>query len=155
VKRVYFGLTLAALVLSACGGASGRLAVQDAWSRPTAAGNNAAVYMVVNNGGSSDDVLLGARADFARAVEMHETMAVDDGMDMGDDEGGMDMGAMQMMPLDSLLIPAGEEITFAPGAYHVMLVDIQEKMVEGESFTITLNFEQAGDVEVEVLVGDK
>jgi hypothetical protein len=153
VKRVYFGLALAVMLLSACA-ASGRLAVQDAWSRPTAAGNNGAVYLVVSNGGSSDDVLLGASADIARAVEMHETMAVDTSEEESSEHSGMDMGddAMQMMPLDSLLIPAGEEVTFTPGAYHVMLVEIQEELVEGESFMITLHFEQAGDVEVEVVV---
>ena len=159
MKRAWFVLAVGTMLVSACGGASGRLAVQDAWARPTAAGNNGAVYMLVSNGGS-DDVLLGASTDLARAVEIHQTMAMDDDVDMGDEEGmdhsdmGMDMDAMQMAPVASLEIPAGEEVIIAPGGYHVMLVDLQTDLVAGESFTITLHFEQAGDVEVEVLVGD-
>lgn len=163
MKRSFVVLAVACLALTACGGASGRLAVQEAWARPTAAGNNGAVYMLVSNGGS-DDVLLGASAEIARAVEIHETMAVDEStdedddsmdhsdMDLGGDDEALDMDAMQMMPVDSLAIASGEEVAFAPGGYHVMLVDLQVDLIEGESFVVTLHFEQAGDVEVDVLV---
>ena len=118
MKRSLVVLAVACLVLSACGG-SGGLAVQDAWARPASADSNGAVYMLVSNGGA-DDVLLGASADVARAVEIHETMAAEDEMDMDDEEGmdhsehmsgsddmGMDTDVMQMAPVDSLAIPSG------------------------------------------------
>jgi copper(I)-binding protein len=47
-------------------------------------------------------------------------------------------------------IPAGGSVAFAPGGLHVMLMDLQRPMVEGESFTMTLMLEDGGEIPVEV-----
>jgi hypothetical protein len=154
---------LALSLLAACGQRTGDMRVEDAWARPAAAGANAAVYFELRNATGVDDVLLGASSGAARAVEMHQSMMMGadelDGMVAGG-QGEHDMGdmvgedVMQMSPVASLALPAGGEIVFEPGSYHVMLVDLREALAAGDQFTLTLHFEQAGDVVVEVEVGE-
>ena len=171
MKRIITISLLTALLLAACGSAGGQLAIQDAWARPSAAGNNGAVYLQISNG-PDEDTLTGASADLARAVEIHESRMVEaeEDADHGHDhsegdhehegdshadtaEGGMeDMATMQMRPVESLSLAAGEAVLFEPGGFHVMLIDLQQDLVEGQTFTITLHFAEAGDVEVEVVV---
>ncbi|MBX9756541.1 MAG: copper chaperone PCu(A)C, partial [Pseudomonadaceae bacterium] len=49
-------------------------------------------------------------------------------------------------------IPAGGEAKFAPGGNHLMLFGLQKPLVAGERFPLTLEFEKAGKVEVEVVI---
>lgn len=153
-------LLVGALLLSACGG-NGSVSVQDAWARPAAAGANAAVYFQLHNGSGQDDVLLGASSDSARAVELHESMVMGtedmEGMSESDQSGedmeGMQMGdVMQMVPVESLTLGAGQDVVFEPGGYHVMLIDLPTALQEGDQINITLHFQQAGDIEVPVSV---
>jgi copper(I)-binding protein len=59
---------------------------------------------------------------------------------------------MQQVP--SVEIPAGGEITFAPMAYHVMLLELKDRslLADGKHFPLTMHFEKSGDVTVEVSV---
>jgi copper(I)-binding protein len=54
----------------------------------------------------------------------------------------------------SVAVPAKGDLTFAPMAYHVMLLDLKDRSVlrDGQHFPLTLNFEKAGPVKVEVSV---
>jgi copper(I)-binding protein len=92
-------------------------------------------------------------------------MAMGDSMDMGGseddmdhsmddsmDDGEMDMGAMVMQQIMALDLPAGETVNLEPGGYHVMLIDLAEPLVEGESFEVTLDFAEAEDLTVDVVV---
>jgi copper(I)-binding protein len=52
-----------------------------------------------------------------------------------------DMMKMQHVP--SVEIPAGGEVTFAPMAYHVMLLNLKDRSLlsDGKRFPLTLHFE--------------
>jgi copper(I)-binding protein len=64
---------------------------------------------------------------------------MDDG-EMGD----MDMGAIVMQQLtDGLELTAGETVTFEPGSYHVMLLDLVEPLEVGDEVEVTLEFAEA------------
>lgn len=39
-----------------------------------------------------------------------------------------------------------------PGSYHLMFVGLQRRLVEGERETVTLEFERAGEIEVELTI---
>lgn len=144
------------------------------WARtsPMAADAGAA-YMELTSG--SDDRLVSVSVDpsVAGTTEIHETVAADtsstdasdsDGSEMGESDGmgtddssmtgdgDMPMdGAMTMRELtDGLELPAGETIALEPGGYHIMLLDLVEPLVEGDSFELTLSFETAGEVTVTV-----
>jgi periplasmic copper chaperone A len=138
VKRAVLALAgiLIVSILTACGAQSGEgIQVVDAWVRPAPmAGGTGAAYMQISNEGPGDDTLIGVRANFAESAEMHETVQQD--------------GMATMHLVDSIALPAGGSITFEPGGYHVMLINIAEPMQPGESVTLTLVFEQMGEMQI-------
>jgi copper(I)-binding protein len=122
------------LALTAC--QPGVLRVEEAWGRPGVAGENSGAYFrIVNPGG--EDTLLSVVGDVAAAVEIHQTVM----------EG--DIVRMEMQ--DSVVVPAGG-LEFEPGDLHVMLIGLRQDLEPGDSFPLTLNFEQAGPVVVNVEV---
>jgi periplasmic copper chaperone A len=115
------------------------LHIEHPWSRempPVAP--TAAAYFVVHNQGQQADRLLSVQTPAAGKAEMHEHVHAD--------------GVMKMQQVKSVEVPAGGEVKFAPMAYHVMLFDLERQMKDGERFPLTLRFEKAGEVEVEVAV---
>jgi hypothetical protein len=138
--RKFFVLTLALLIaLSACS-APGEMEVHQAWVRPTAQGENAAVYLTLHNHSTTEDELTGATTTVADIVEIHETT--------------MENDVMQMQRIPSLPIAADEEIIFTPGGLHIMLIDIKQELVLGEHIGITLNFKNHEDIVIEVHIED-
>ncbi|CAD5109799.1 copper chaperone PCu(A)C [Zestomonas carbonaria] len=118
---------------------AGDLHIEHPWSRempPTAP--TAAAYFAVQNKGAEADRLLGVDTPAAGKAELHEHVHA----------GEM----MKMQQVQSVEIPAGGEARFAPGGYHVMLFDLEKQYRDGERFPMTLHFEKAGDVAVEVVV---
>jgi periplasmic copper chaperone A len=94
-----------------------------------------AVFMTITNDGDAADRLVAAETDVATTVEIHEVADVE--------------GVMQMRPLeDGLAIEPGDAIELMPGGYHIMLIDLQQDLLAGETFDLALTFEQAGDVTV-------
>lgn len=96
-----------------------------------------AFYLKVTNNGDEADRLVKIESDIAAVIEIHN-------VEMND-------GAMTMVPQhDGVEIPAHGEVEFAPASYHVMLIGITESLIDGEEFTATLFFENAGEVEITV-----
>jgi copper(I)-binding protein len=125
------------LALSACG-AQQELTVSDIWARPGIAEGNTGVFFIVDNPTTQDARLLSAVSDVAQAVELHKTTMTD--------------GVMQMSPQEFVAIPAGEQVIFQPGDLHVMLINLNRQLNVGDSFELTLNFEQAGEITLNVTV---
>lgn len=118
---------------------AGELHIDHPWSRempPVAP--TAAAYFVVHNKGDQDDRLLAIETPVAGKAEIHEHAHV----------GGM----MKMQQVPNVVIPAGGEVKFAPMGYHVMLFDLKQQARDGDRFPLTLTFEKAGQVQVEVAV---
>tara|TARA_Y100000758_G_scaffold33175_1_gene21791 strand:+ start:2535 stop:3017 length:483 start_codon:yes stop_codon:yes gene_type:complete len=132
------GCALAQLV-SAHEFEAGELHIDHPWSRalPPVAPTGAA-YLSISNHGDSADTLMGARTDIAGKVEIHEHVHAD--------------GVMKMQRVDSLTIEPGATLTFAPGSYHLMLFQLKQPLAAGDSYPITLQFANAGEVEVQVKV---
>lgn len=118
----------------------GDLEIVDPFARATPP--NAPVsagYMVIRNTGSEADRLLGGTTTFADRIEVHEMAMDGEVMKMREIEGGLE-------------IPAGGEVTLAPGGFHLMFMKITEQLKEGEVRKVTLQFEKAGTVELELPV---
>lgn len=143
--------------------------VLEPWARASADGQkNGAAYMVIRGGESADRLIAATvSTDIAARAEIHETVMADaDGTDsqadgdMGTGGNGMSSnggdhgsgGAMTMREVEAIEIPAGEEVALEPGGYHVMLMELVEPLVAGDTFDLTLTFENAGDVTVTVEV---
>lgn len=120
---------------------AGDLTIDHPWSRATPQGARvAAGYASIRNNGSEADRLIEVRSDLAASAEIHE-MAVDGN------------GVMTMRPLaDGIEIAAGEEVRLEPGSFHIMFMNPEKQLVEGDNFAGTLVFEKAGEVEVEFAV---
>lgn len=118
----------------------GDLVIEGAWTRQTPPRAKAGgAYARITNTGTADDRLVGGSAPFAGRVEIHE-MAIDDGI-------------MTMRKLkDGLTIPAGETVELKPGSYHVMLLDMTDPPRQGGTASLTLVFDKAGEVALELPV---
>ncbi len=114
------------------------LKVEAPWARPTVQGQAAGGGFLRIVGGPAGDKLLGASTDIAARVELH-TMSMDDNV-------------MRMRQIDSIDVPAGKAVDLAPGGLHVMFMDLKTPLKTGSSFPLTLRFEKAGAVKVDVKV---
>lgn len=136
-------LVLSLLLLSAVALAhnveKGDLQIRHPWSRATPGGAKVGVgYMEIRNRGKQAERLLGASSPVAQRVEMHVTRR----------EGEV----VQMRQVESFAIPARQRIELHPGGGHFMLVDLARPLKKGERVPLTLRFERAGEVEIEMEV---
>ncbi len=112
--------------------------MSDAYARATiAAVKTGAVYLRITNAGEADK-LRGATTAAADRAELHLHKT--------------DNGVMSMVEVKCIGIPAGGTVTFAPGSLHVMLFGVRSPLIEGEAITLTLAFDKAGEVQVNVPV---
>ena len=139
MKKIIILVVALAIIMSACS-TPGDIEVHQPWVRPTSQGENAAVYLTLHNHASESYELTGASSNVADVVEIHESRLEND--------------VMQMNMLSSLPIAADEEINFAPGGLHIMLVNIKQELVLGEHIGIILHFKNHEDIVVEVHVED-
>ena len=133
-----FILLLIILITSACEKSNG-IVVLDAWARPGFRGDNSAVYLIINNQTNQGDGLIGANSDVAGGTEIHLSK-----MDAA--------GTMTMERQDLVIIPAKDSIELAPGGLHIMLVILGKDLSVGDTFPVTLEFQRAGDITIEVEV---
>ncbi|HEU4838547.1 MAG TPA: copper chaperone PCu(A)C [Micavibrio sp.] len=99
-----------------------------------------AVFVTLFNPQASVEKLLGVSSDKAPIVEIHQSY-----IDEAD-------GTMQMRKVESVEILPSQQVQFKPGGYHIMLIDLAEPLVEGQTFNVVLKFQNAGDVSVPVIV---
>ncbi len=140
-------LMLVVMSLGACGATQPPIVVSEAWARPTSdgmddghahdMGMSSAVYLkIVSNAG--EDRLLGATSAVGATIETHAVEHAD--------------GVMKMFRVDGVPVPANGTVELKPGGYHLMLLDLAEPLVAGDTFTVTLQFERAGAIAAEVTV---
>ena len=136
-------LILAAPVLLALPAAAqevraGDIVISQPWSR--AAGQNAtgAGFLTLRNTGAAPDRLVGASSPAARVTELHTHLR----------EGEV----MRMRPVTAIDIPAGQTVTLQPGGLHLMLIGLQAALAQGATVPVTLRFERAGEVTVQLAV---
>lgn len=119
---------------------SGDIRVDHPWSRPTPPGTSMGVgYLSITNGSDQDVVLVRAETPRAGRVSIHQTTMTD--------------GVMRMQPLSGgLSVPAGQTVELKPHGYHLMLEQLRQPLAEDERVPLTLYFDQAAAVEVELAV---
>jgi copper(I)-binding protein len=137
-------LTLAALLfvgLTVWAAEIARIEVAGAWARPTIGqGRTSAAYMTIANKGDTRDMLKSARTPKAKAVELHQTTMTADGV-------------MQMRKVEGAVpIEAGASLVLKPGGTHLMLLGLEDALRAGEELILTLEFVNAGVVDVVVPV---
>ncbi|MBW7851567.1 MAG: copper chaperone PCu(A)C [Rhodospirillales bacterium] len=118
----------------------GDIAITGAWARASAGPvPNGAAFMAIANNGKEADKLMAADADVAKAAELHTHIH--------------DGGVMKMRQVPAIDLPAGQTVMLQPGGFHVMFMGLKEPLKEGATFPLTLTFERAGKVTLDVAVG--
>lgn len=115
--------------------------VEEAYARAVGASAMAgAAFMQITNQSGQDDVLIAAKTDASAMAELHTHIENADGvMMMREIEGGIKLAV-------------GETAIMKRGGDHVMLMGLNNSLDNGEVVTITLTFEKAGDIVIEVPV---
>ena len=104
------------------------LYIRDAWSRESMMVDLAgAAYMTIHNNTDDDDALISVSSPAAGVTEIHESSMDED-------------GAMAMMHVEEIPIPAHADTELKPGGFHVMLIDLVEPLAEGDDVELTLEF---------------
>ena len=116
---------------------AGELTIDHPMSRPSAA-RNGAVYMTIENKGAAPDRLVAASTPRAGKAELHTHI--------------MDGDIMRMRQVEAIDLPAGGKAELKPGGFHVMLLGLTAPLKEGDRYTLTLEFQKAGKVPIEVWV---
>lgn len=98
-----------------------------------------AAYLKLTNRGDTADRLVSASGEVARQIEIHES--------------NIEQSIVSMRPVaDGIHIAAGETVELVPGGYHLMLIGLSRPLAEGEKVPVTLTFEKAGEIEVELAI---
>jgi copper(I)-binding protein len=130
----------AALALAAaplCAAHTAGIEAVKPWSRPAAAGGNGVGYLTLVNHGKAD-VLTGAQTPLAQRVEMHAS--------------SMAGGVMRMASEPRVPVPAGGQVSFAPGGRHLMLIGLKKPLKIGDKVPATLRFASGANLQVDFVV---
>ena len=117
----------------------GDLMIDHPWARASIGqAPNGAAYMALMTKGSETDRLVAVESDVAKRIELHTHL--------------MEDGVMKMRQVEAIEVAPGEPTVLKPGGLHVMLMGLKEPLVEGQRFPLTLVFEKAGRVQIEVAI---
>ncbi len=128
-------------VANACDGDK-EIKIKDSWVRASMGSSHmTAAYMNITNKSDEADVLYKVTSKQAGKIELHKIVTDD-------------KGVSQMVQIDKIAIPAGQEVKLAPKGLHIMLFDLKGDLVDGEKIKLTLYFEKAGAIKLKVPVKD-
>jgi copper(I)-binding protein len=117
----------------------GDLQIDHPWARALpAVAKNGAVYLEIRNAGTASDRLVAISTPAAESAELHRTQ--------------VDGAIARMGELVTLEIKPGDSALLHPGGPHIMLNGLKLPLKAGTEFPLTLRFERAGPVELEIRV---
>lgn len=112
---------------------AGDLSIFEPWVRTTT-NDVSAGYLRVENAGP-DDTLVSAKTNVSQMVQLHEVVTEGATSKMQPKEGGFP-------------VPAQGALELKPGGFHIMLMNLAEPLVEGDSVELELTFEKAGTIKL-------
>ncbi|WP_052134396.1 copper chaperone PCu(A)C [Sphingomonas sp. 37zxx] len=120
-------------------GARGPVAIIQPWAPAMPSGaSTGAGYMTILNNQPVEDRLISASSPWAEQVTLHRSSTID--------------SVSRMREVDRLSISAKTEIVMAPGGLHLMFTGLYAPFVAGDVVPLTLVFERAGSVAVQLSV---
>ncbi len=117
---------------------AGALRIVNPWTRAAGQGMQGGGFLVIRNTGATPDKLVSATSPAAGRLELHTHIR--------------DGDVMRMRPVNDIPVPANGEVTLQPGGLHLMLMGLTQPMSVGQSIPVTLRFEHAGEVTVQLAV---
>lgn len=139
-RRTLLGAALLLAPASALAGTTeaGALRLENPWTRAANAGGQGGGFLVIRNTGAAADRLLSAASPAAQRMELHTHVR--------------DGDVMRMRPVNDIPVPANGSATLQPGGLHLMLIGLTQPLVAGQSVPVTLRFERAGEVTIQLAV---
>ncbi len=134
-------LTFASIfaIASAARADAAGIEISEAFSRATIGqATSGVIYLTLVNRASRPDRLIRASTPAAARTDLH----------MSEQAGEV----MRMRRVETLDIDAGEAVAFEPGGAHIMLSGLAAPLREGDTLALTLEFETAGAITIEVPV---
>jgi periplasmic copper chaperone A len=121
----------------------GALVVDTPIAMPTAPGqpHGAIFIQEIRNSGKTPDELIGARSAVSKTMEVHRM--------------SMENNVMKMREIPGIAVPANGKVAMPrgnPNGYHLMLMNLNKPLQEGDTFPVTLIFKNAGEQQVTVEV---
>ncbi len=134
MRKRFFTLILAAILLTACdaGSAESGIEVRQVKMGAGAQGEDRAVYLAIRNRSSETDQLTGATSESAEVTQLQNGTQV-----------------VSMIP-----VYADKEFVFIPDGYHVMLVGLKQELHVGDEIEVVLQFRDHEDLTISVPVGE-
>lgn len=121
--------------------AMAEITITDPYARASMPGApSGAAFMVIENSADTDDRLIDVRSDVAARVELHTHLA--------DAQGVMRMREVE----DGFVIPGKDRHLLGRGGDHVMFMGLTRTLEQGDTVAVTLVFENAGEIPVEIPV---
>lgn len=187
------GLTIA-LLLASCGAASPtvttavptatstpiqpavkRIAVRDAWARPTLMGASgmgtpaggmgvpsmSAIPSMGGTPGMGGTPAMGGTSTSAAYMVISNSSSTADKLigAASDVAAAIELhttevkdNVARMQQVQGIDVPANGEVQLKPGGFHIMLVNVRRDLKPGDTFTLTLTFAQAGAIDVTIQV---
>lgn len=105
------------------------ISATNGWVRATPPGSrNAVAFLTLNNHGATDKILQSIQCDtqIAARCEIHEHINKE--------------GKMRMQRVTDLSVPRMGTRQFAPGGYHIMLLELTEPLIAGTTVEFTFIF---------------
>ena len=120
---------------------AGQIMISDAYARSAGPLAKAgAAYMKIMNHSDESDRLIGVQSDIAKKTELHTHLKDDNGViRMVRIDEGIEIGSMK-------------EHRLVRGGQHIMFMGLKEAFKAGKIIPVTLFFEIAGEVGVEIVV---
>lgn len=101
--------------------------IANAWVRATAPGQTiTGAFLEVTSPVRA--TIVSAESDAAGSAEIHLS--------------AMENGVMRMREVEKVSLPANQAVKFAPGGYHIMLIDLKKTLVAGDKLPLALTFER-------------
>ena len=136
---VFLTLLLLSTAPFATFAASPLLTVDDPYVRLAPPGaQTTGAFMLIKNSGSADCKLVKAESPVAKIVELHNHVN--------------ENGVMKMRQVQSIDVKANGQAELKPGGYHIMLINMEKELKEGDVVPITLSCDDGSKTRIEAPV---
>ena len=131
MKKLVFGALLAASTLMAAD-----ISLDHVRARDTKPGtNNSAIFMDIKNASNADVKLVGVHSSVCKSTEIHTHK--------------MENGMMAMVQVEDAIIPKNGETKLAPGGLHIMLMDLNRPIKDGDNVDLELKFSNGESIKLD------
>lgn len=119
------------------------LLISDFWIEATI-GNHKMTsgYLTIENTNDIDERLVSLTSEISKKTQIHDMVVQNDIMKMKNFE-------------DGVVIRANSKVSFRPGSYHIMFMELQKPIIVMNKYQVTLEFKKSGSVIIEMPVLNK